>query len=746
LPAPAVAPGNIIQYYVIAQDSGVNITSNPLYAIASNVNTVTTVPTLNSYNITSPLDTILIVGPAPSNYLTLGAAFTAINAGVLQGNTRIFLKAGTIVESTTPTLNQWLEINNGIMGTYNYTLTIRPQTTALTTLSLGFNSITLNGADRVTFLGFDTLGTVNDSNLLITSTSTALNIQNDASGNTFRNVVFAGSSSYIVFISSASITTGNDNQVFDKCKFRSSNLPSMPSYCFWNSGTTGRENDSLLIQNCEFYNASAYQLLLNGGLGNMIRVKNNHFYQQVSSSLVANIYFGPGTISNNDTISGNFIGGTTVNAEGTPLLNSYTSQYNPIFILSNGSQTGTSVTNNIIRNINMTSTGSIVGILAQSGVVNISNNLIGDTTSINPKGISLTTTTGQSTGILGQSSSPITINNNFISNFSSTGNNAIVGLQNSNGVTQMNNNLVQNFTNTNIAGASVRLIGIQNSVSTISQINGNTVRNFLCNSAMTGTSTSAAVLGIMNNSATALSISNNTIQNLTNTNNTATNSMYGIYHSSGLATMSGNTVDGLTSSGTYTGTATIAGLGGIFNSSGTAGQTISNNIVRNLTQTGAITANKQVIGLLVSSGGQHTITGNTVQGIRSNSSSTSTLTGVSIIGMYITATAAQMVVSNNNINTLENTYNALANAVNITGMYYSNTITSGTNTIDRNTVHSLKANSLGSCGLNGMFINASTNGTFSNNMIRLGVDSNGVSFTNPHAINGMFVNTGNVND
>ncbi|MEI7977425.1 MAG: GEVED domain-containing protein, partial [Bacteroidota bacterium] len=747
LPSPAIAPGNTIQYYVIAQDSGVNITSNPLYAIASNVNTVTTVPTLNSYNITSPLDTIIIVGPAPSNYLTLSAAFTAINAGVLQGNTRIFIKAGTIVEPTSPTLNQWLEINNGTMGTYNYTLTIRPQTTALTTLSLGFNSITLNGADRVTFLGYDTLGTINDTNLVVTSTQTALNIQNDASGNTFRNVVFAGSSTFVVFISSSAITTGNDNQTFDKCKFRASNLPTMPSYIFYNNGTVGRENDSLLIQNCEFYNASFSQLYLQGNLGNMIRIKNNHFYQQLSSSLVYNIYFAPSLISNNDTISGNSIGGTTLNANGTPLINAYTSQYIPIYIAQVGSQTGVSITDNVIKNITMTTQGYIWGIYAQTGVANISRNMVGDTTSISPKGISLSvTSTTQSYGIFSQSGSPITINNNYISNFTSAGNGAIAGIQNSNGVTQMNNNLVQNFTNTNVAGASVRLIGIQNSVSTISQINGNTVRNFLCNSANTGLTTSAAVLGIMNNSATALSISNNTVQNLTNTNNTATNVMYGIYHSSGLATMSGNTVDGLTSSGTYTGTATIAGLGGIFNASGTAGQTISNNVVRNLTQTGAVIAGTQAIGLLVSAGGQHVISGNTIQGIKSNSLSTATLTGASIIGLYITASSAQMVVSNNNINTLENTYNAAANAVNVTGMYYSNTITTGTNIIDRNIIHSLKAISLGTCGINGMFINASTNGTFSNNIIRLGIDSNANAFIYPYAINGMFVNTGSVND
>ena len=743
-----VVPLDQIQYYVIAQDLSNNIMSNPLYAIASNVNTVTTIPTTNFFNITSPIDTLLIVGPAPSNYLTLNAAFTAINNGILQRNTQILIKPGTIVESA-PSLNQWLEINNGVMGSYNYTLTIRPQTNSLVTLNLGSSSITLNGADRVTFLGYDTLGTVNDSNLIITSTSTALNIQNDATGNTFKNVIFAGSGSYVVFISSAAITTGNDNQTFDKCKFRSSNLPTMPAYSFWNSGTTGKENDSLLITNSEFYNATSYQLLLNGGLGNMIRIKNNHFYQQLSSSLIANIYFGPGTLSNNDTISSNSIGGTTINADGTPLLNAYTSQYAPIYILSNGSQTGVSVTDNVIKNITMTAAGYIYGIYAASGVVNINRNMIGDTTAVSPKGISLSATSvSQSYGIYGQSSSPITINNNYISNFTSAGNGAIAGIYNGNGVTQMNNNLVQNFANTNVAGASVRLVGIQNSVSTITQMNGNTVRNFLCNSANIGTTTSAAVLGIMNNSATALSISNNTVQNLTNTNNTATNSMYGIYHSSGLAIMSGNTVDGLTSSGTYTGTATIAGLGGLFNSSGTQGQTISNNIVRNLTQTGAITAAKQVIGLMVSAGGQHTITGNTVQGIRSNSSSTSTTTGSSIIGMYITPSSAQMVVSNNTINTLENTYSASALAVNVIGLYYSNSITTGTNIIDRNFIHSLFANNLntGTCGINGLFINSSTNGTFSNNMIRLGIDSSGISFTNPCAINGIYLLPGSVND
>jgi hypothetical protein len=313
------------------------------------------------------------------------------------------------------------------------------------------------------------------------------------------------------------------------------------------------------------------------------------------------------------------------------------------------------------------------------------------------------------------------------------------------GVTQINNNLVQNLSNTNVAGTSVRLIGIQSSAASIAEINNNTIKNFTCNSANTGTTTSQAVLGIMNNGATAISIQNNVIRNLVNTNNTASNGMTGILHASGLGALNGNTIEDLTTGSIYTGTTTSAPLVGLYSSSSTQSQSFTNNTIRNIILNGATTASKQVIGMLISGGGQHTVTGNTIQSIKTNSSSTSTTISSSVIGLYLSVSSAQMQVSNNTIGVLENTYTAAANANNIIGMYYTNSVTTGTNSIERNFIHSLKLSSSGAGTMTGMYVANSTNGTFANNMIRLGVDSAGTEFNNPYNVNGILLATGNVN-
>jgi hypothetical protein len=736
-----VIPGDQIQYYVIAQDSSSNLSSSPLLAIATDVNTVATAPaSLNTYLISSPLDTILIVGSAPSNYTNLTNAFAAINNGVLQGNTVIYLKPGTIAE-TSPTLNQWLEIKNGTMGNYDYTLTVRPQSSSLVTLTGA--GITLNGADRVTILGYDTLGSANDSNLIVSTTGTALNLTNDASRNVFSNVIFAGGS-LVVNIGGGTVT-GNDNLTFNRCKFRPNTTSTIPNYLFFNSGTTGKENDTLLVQECDIYIASTYQMYFGGGIGNMIRIKDNQLFQPITTGLISNILFQPGVNSNNDTISGNYIGGTARLAGGTPELNSYTSQHVAIYISQVGSQTGVHIANNVIKNITMTSTGYFYGIYLPSGVSNVIGNMFGDTASASPKGITIGAATIQSYGIYGASSSPITIKNNIISSITSSGNNAFAGIYNGGGVTQINNNLVQNLSNTNVAGTSVRLIGIQSSAASIAEINNNTIKNFTCNSANTGTTTSQAVLGIMNNGATAISIQNNVIRNLVNTNNTASNGMTGILHASGLGALNGNTIEDLTTGSIYTGTTTSAPLVGLYSSSSTQSQSFTNNTIRNIILNGATTASKQVIGMLISGGGQHTVTGNTIQSIKTNSSSTSTTISSSVIGLYLSVSSAQMQVSNNTIGVLENTYTAAANANNIIGMYYTNSVTTGTNSIERNFIHSLKLSSSGAGTMTGMYVANSTNGTFANNMIRLGVDSAGTEFNNPYNVNGILLATGNVN-
>ena len=81
-------------------------------------------------------------------------------------------------------------------------------------------------------------------------------------------------------------------------------------------------------------------------------VLNNHFYRTapVIASNQVSINFVPGIISNNDTISGNYIGGTAPNCGGSAWNNTVTSTGSVGIIVNAGTEAGTQVQNNTIQN------------------------------------------------------------------------------------------------------------------------------------------------------------------------------------------------------------------------------------------------------------------------------------------------------------------------------------------------------------------------------------------------------------
>ena len=153
-----VIPGDVIQYFVIAQDLGVptvGIYSGAFTNIPLSVNlTPAAFPitgTIFSYAIVPSIAGIVTVGSG-GIYPSLtgdGGLFADINSKVVTSNITAQI-ISDLPETGANALNQWIEDGSG-----NYTLTIQPDAAVLRTISGSYPDglIRLNGADRVTIDG-----------------------------------------------------------------------------------------------------------------------------------------------------------------------------------------------------------------------------------------------------------------------------------------------------------------------------------------------------------------------------------------------------------------------------------------------------------------------------------------------------------------------------------------------------------------------------------------------------------------
>ncbi|HJW31353.1 MAG TPA: proprotein convertase P-domain-containing protein [Saprospiraceae bacterium] len=171
-----IVAGDVIDYYVIAQDNLGLIGSNAGGAVATDVNTVTTHPvTPNNITVLSSLNGTYTVGVG-GNFTTLTAAVAAYNTGCLNGPVLFSLTDATYPTETFP-----ITINSNASASSVNTLTIKPAAGANPTIS-GLSAtalIVLNGADWVTIDGSNgnTPNTIcppssATRNLTITNTST----------------------------------------------------------------------------------------------------------------------------------------------------------------------------------------------------------------------------------------------------------------------------------------------------------------------------------------------------------------------------------------------------------------------------------------------------------------------------------------------------------------------------------------------------------------------------------------------
>lgn len=736
-----LVPNDSVFYYIIAQDSlANNVNTNSMYAVATDVATVTTHPvTPNNYRINSPFPTTITVGTGQT-YLTLtgaGGAFEAINSGILGANTEILI-VSNITEPGTNALNKWQE-----QGAGGYVVTIRPQSNTQVVLSSTVANasglIRLNNTNGVKILGWSPTGSINDTNLIIRASSTttpALGFINGGMNDTFQNVIFesraSGTTVGVVLVAATALpaTNGVSNVLIQRCHIRQdiTTPATMPTNGIFIIGTSPRMNSNIRMDGNFIYNilgSGGNGINVSGtgvGNGNNFTITNNHFYIDAVASITVPyqaITFGPGAASDDNIISNNWIGGSAPFAGGAPLTTN--NQIVPMSVTS-GTITGTTIANNVISNITVTGASGMTGIFTQgtNAVYTITGNRIGDWNN-------------QASSI----------------NFTASSNNRLQGINAAGtGNVIVSNDTVVNILNMGV-GTTVGITGIVvgGGSSNVSTISNNVVKNLVITaSTNTGTTTTSALLGILcTSSSTNQTISGNTVKSLV-ISSVAAHEVVGIFNSAGITTISGNLVYGIQSASnlTNTGSASAAIIGICNNSSTTGIHTTINNIVDSIGYATATPAAVQMLGIahtVNTSIHQSMILDNVVRNMNSRSTSTSVGVSAAIIGIFQNNPTLNLQISRNTVSVL-NHLNITASS--IIGIYNnaSATINANNSWVTRNFIHSFGSTAITPAKpvFTGIFNNAGFC-TYANNMIRLGIDSAGVVDTSARIKRGIFQNT-----
>jgi hypothetical protein len=518
------------------------------------------------------------------------------------------------------------------------TITLRPEAGA-TGLSITSGSLTQTiRFDNSSYFTIDGrpagLGTTSELTLENTALSgSAALFFNDASYNTLKYLTVKGvnnttSSGVITFGTSLSNGFGALDNVITDCSIYDG-LTTPANLIYSTNAITGAFNRTT-VTNCNLYNffsPTVVSAAIRTDAGNSgWTITNNSIFQTATRTYTsANIHDGiliSSATGTGYTITGNSIGGTAPLCGGTAMTMTGTIATRFFGINLNLASAGTSslVQNNIIRNINLTtSSGSTVGIVlgintaGTGGNVTINGNTIGNTTANNAIVATTSTTGGALAGIVNTASGNVAITNNTIGGFAIAGSTASIS--------------------TSCLGISTS--GGNNTI-TGNTIGSTTIADNMLTAASTGT-TAGLITGIQCSSSLVNSISNNTIQNLTNRySGTSTGGLTrGIFASSGVNTVNANTIKDISNLTPENGTGTTTSAIGIVISSTTAGvQTVSNNTIENVSNKGT-TGNVSVAGIVISTGtaNNHLVFNNSIKAISAPLSlGTPVINGIAVLG------------------------------------------------------------------------------------------------------------------
>jgi hypothetical protein len=281
----SVSAGDVLQYFVVAQDNystphvGINsgiFNSTPTsVALISAAFPVT--GTINSYSIS--FNGTYFVGTGKYESLTRsGGLFEAINEGSFSGNVEIKITTD-LSEDGTNQLTQWQEDNTG-----NYTLTISPQSNEMKIISGSSETglIKIIGCSRVIFDG-----SFNGTGEYLTfrnthTVSPVFFIKDNSSYNEIKNLIIESSS---LDIDNAAVKLGsgtNIGNIIKGCNIRENIVtPSTLRHGIYVSGAGNRDTQ---ILNNKIYDFGTAGILLHGGCSNTL-VEGNIIYHTHPSEI-----------------------------------------------------------------------------------------------------------------------------------------------------------------------------------------------------------------------------------------------------------------------------------------------------------------------------------------------------------------------------------------------------------------------------------------------------------------------------
>ena len=537
------------------------------------------------------------------------------------------------------------------------------------------NTITTTGGSAVTFINSATNNTIRYTNLKSTSPSTTSGVITFSTG------------------------TNNSNNTITNCDIdggagATADPTAAAQMGIYSSGTA---NDNIIISNCNIYN-NFVRGQDNYGIyaltGSTWTISGNSIYQTNPRTVgAATRYFGirmQSASSVNNSIYDNYIGGRSASCGGSKFNfdGSFENYFYGIF-LNVGTATATSVQNNTIANIQLTSSVNTAsanggtcffGLYLFGGLVNVgttTGNTIGSTSA------NASTAAGASISIIPTHATAATVP-------------AIIGIYwITTAAIDIRNNKVSGFniTNSNItAGSTFYGIygGASPSGSAAYTYTGNTIgsstqaTNIVLGSSLT-TSGIYTFYGLraMTNTGIA-TITTNTIQNV-NVYGTGASVFYGIHNAAGAATssISSNTIANIGNLGSGSAASGTTGItNGIYNTA-TAAITINSNNLNSFTIN-----NGYFIGInhnAAASSAAHSISSNTIGDTDANDISITSTSTTSSIGVWVQSTGTAYTVSTN---TIQNITNSGAAAVKISGIQIQSTPTI---TMTSNTIKNLKA-------------------------------------------------------
>jgi trimeric autotransporter adhesin len=324
--------------------------------------------------------------------------------------------------------------------------------------------------------------------------------------------------------------------------------------------------------------------------------------------------------------------------------------------------------------------------------------------------------------------------------------------------TSVQGNIITNFslTNSSTTGNIFRGISTGNSGHMdVGTVTGNIIGSTTVNGAidLASNSSGATAYGILNagtsSSTDSVKIFNNTVAGITITSPSAN---IGV-HINGIATTTGsytfidnNLVGSLTNANSLFSsnpvTTAAQSVYGIFVSAGIY-TSVTNNTISNLSNasvsTSTTTNTSYTRGISLTSSTTSVVTGNTIRNISTGSTSTGSNATAPLTGIAVN-TSNPSTISGNTIDSLVLLSSVSTNATNVDGIFVSLNGSSPTHLVTKNFIHHIMIYRNSGATINGINIVGGSN-IVANNMIQIGLKTDGTAFDNAVVIRGIHLNT-----